>query len=200
MTVTTSRSSRSKTPWSSCTPPERPSFDHGLRQAMRQAPDVILVGELRDAETVRMALRAADTSDQVLSTVHSSNAAQTVERLLAMVPPEEMALARQQLAGALVAVISQRLAISTKGGRHAVVEVLRGDSVTAKYILEGKITDLADYIATGECKMQTFDMHAVELFRQGILTQEEALRVASNPDAVKFKMRAEGTSVKASLS
>jgi twitching motility protein PilT len=178
---------------------DMPSFEHGLRQAMRQAPDVILVGELRDAETVRMALRAADTGHQVLSTVHSSNAAQTVERLLAMVPPEEMAIARQQLAGALVAVISQRLAMSTQGGRRAVVEVLRGDSVTAKYILEGKLTELGDYVATGENKMQTFDMHAVELFRQGILAEPEALRVASNPDAVKFKMRSEGTSIKPSL-
>jgi twitching motility protein PilT len=116
-----------------------------------------------------------------------------------MVPPEEMAIARQQLAGALAAVISQRLAVSTKGGRHAVVEVLRGDSVTAKYILEGKITDLADYIATGENKMQSFDMHALELFRQGILTQEEALRVASHAEAVKLKMRV-GTHVKSGLS
>lgn len=179
---------------------DMPSFEHGLRQAMRQAPDVILVGEIRDAETARMALRAADTGHQVLSTVHSSNAAQTVERLLAMVPPEEMAIARQQLAGALVGVISQRLAMSTQASRRAVVEVLRGDSVTAKYILEGKIRDLGDYIATGENKMQTFDMHAVELFRQGILTEAEALRVASNPDAVKLKMRSAGTSVKASLS
>jgi twitching motility protein PilT len=123
-----------------------PSFEHGLRQAMRQAPDVILVGEIRDAETARMALRAADTGHQVLSTVHSSNAAQTVERLLAMVPPEEMAIARQQLAGTLVGVISQRLAVRTQASRRAVVEVLRGDSVTSKYILEGKIRDPGDYI------------------------------------------------------
>jgi twitching motility protein PilT len=167
---------------------------------MRQAPDVILVGELRDAETVLMALRAADTGHQVLSTVHSSNAAQTVERLFAMVPAEEIAIARQQLAGALVGVISQRLAMSTQAARYPVVEVLRGDSVTAKYILDDKIAGLADYMATGGNKMQTFDMHAVELFRQGILTEAEALRVASNQDAVKFKMRSEGTQVKASLS
>jgi twitching motility protein PilT len=178
---------------------DTPSFEHGLRQAMRQAPDVILVGELRDAETVRMALRAADTGHQVLSTVHSSNAAQTVERILTMVPPEEMAIARQQLAGALVGVISQRLAMSTQGARWPVVEVLRGNAVTAKYILDGKIADLADYIATGENKMQTFDMHAVELFREGVLSESEALRVASNEDAVKFKMRSEGPHGKASL-
>jgi twitching motility protein PilT len=167
---------------------DTPSFEHGLRQAMRQAPDVILIGELRDAETVRMALRAADTGHQVLATVHSSNAAQTIERILATVPPEETSIVRQQLAWALAGVISQRLAVSVKGPRRPVVEVLRGDSVTSKYILEGKLTNIAEYIATGENKMQTFDMHAVQLVHQGILSRPEALRVCSNPDAVQFKM------------
>jgi twitching motility protein PilT len=169
--------------------PDTPSFEQGLRQAMREAPDVILVGELRDAETVRMALRAADTGHQVLSTVHSSNAAQTVERLLAMVPPEEMSIARQQLAASLVGVISQRLAMSKHGTLWPVVEILRGDSVTAKYILEGKLGAIADYIATSEGGMQTFDKHAIELHQQGILSDSEALRVASNPDAVSFGIR-----------
>jgi twitching motility protein PilT len=172
--------------------PDTPSFEHGMRQAMRQAPDVILVGELRDAETVRMALRAADTGHQVLSTVHSSNAAQTVERLLAMVPPEEMSIARQQLAGSLVGVISQRLAMSKQGALWPVVEILRGDSVTAKYILEDKLGQIADYIATGERGMQTFDKHAIELHQQGILKDDEALRVATNPEAVAFGIRVAG--------
>jgi twitching motility protein PilT len=179
---------------------DTPSFEHGLRQAMRQAPDVILVGELRDAETVRMALRAADTGHQVLSTVHAFNAAQTVERILAMVPPEETSMVRQQLAWALTAVISQRLAMTTQGKRRPVVEVLRGDSVTGKHILEGKLSSLADYIATGENGMQTFDMHAVQLHHQGILSVPEALRVASNPDAVKFKMWSEPSTPKTSPS
>ena len=77
---------------------DTPSFEHGLRQALRQDPDVILVGELRDSETMRMALRAADTGHQVLATVHSTNAAQTIERILAMVPPEERSIATSQLA------------------------------------------------------------------------------------------------------
>jgi twitching motility protein PilT len=172
--------------------PDTPSFEHGMRQAMRQAPDVILVGELRDAETVRMALRAADTGHQVLSTVHSSNAAQTVERLLAMVPPEETSIARQQLAGSLVGVISQRLAMSKQGALWPVVEILRGDSVTAKYILEDKLGQIADYIATSERGMQTFDKHAIDLHQQGILNDDEALRVASNPEAVVFGIRVAG--------
>jgi twitching motility protein PilT len=171
---------------------DTPSFEQGLRQAMRQAPDVILVGELRDAETVRMALRAADTGHQVLSTVHSSNAAQTVERLLAMVPPEEMSIARQQLAASLVGVISQRLAMSKQGALWPVVEILRGDAVTAKDILEGKLGAIADYIATGERGMQTFDKHAIELYEQGVLGGDEALRVATNPDAVAFGIRVSG--------
>ena len=77
---------------------DTPSFEHGLRQALRQDPDVILVGELRDSETMRMALRAADTGHQVFATVHSTNAAQTIERILAMVPAEERSIATSQLA------------------------------------------------------------------------------------------------------
>ena len=105
---------------------DTPSFEHGLRQALRQDPDVILVGEVRDSETMRMALRAADTGHQVFTTVHSSNAAQTIERILAMVPPEERSIATSQLAGALQAVISQRLAVTRDGGRRPAMEILRG--------------------------------------------------------------------------
>ena len=94
---------------------DTPSFEHGLRQAMRQAPDVILIGEIRDPETAQLALRAADTGHLVLATVHSANAAQTVERLLAMIPPETLAIAREQLAAALVAVLAQRLAVGKDG-------------------------------------------------------------------------------------
>ena len=168
---------------------DTPSFEQGLRQAVRQAPDVILVGELRDAETVRMALRAADTGHQVLSTIHSANAAQTVERLLAMVPPTELGIAREQLANALVGIVAQRLARSKSGELRPVVEVLRGDAVTSKFILEGKLGEIADYIATGQKGMQTFDTHILGLHKQGILAEAEALRVATNRDAVAFGMR-----------
>jgi twitching motility protein PilT len=168
---------------------DAPTFERALRQALRQAPDVILVGELRDAETVRMALRAADTGHQVLSTVHASSAAQTVERLLAMVPPGELAIARQQLASSLVGVVSQRLAVAKAGGLRPVVEVLRGDAVTSKYITEGRFADLAEYIATGVRGMQTFDMHVLELYRHGVLSGTNSLAVATNPEAVSLEMR-----------
>jgi twitching motility protein PilT len=171
---------------------DTPSFEHGLRQAMRQAPDVILIGELRDADSVRMALRAADTGHQVLATIHSSNAAQTIERLLAMVPNSELAIARQQLAAALVGVISQRLTLSRGGERWPTVEILRGDSVVTKYILEDRIKDIADYIATGQWGMQTFDKHLLQLYTQGIISGTQALSVATNAEALALEMRAPG--------
>jgi twitching motility protein PilT len=175
---------------------DTPSFGHGLRQAMRQAPDVILVGELRDSETVQMALRAADTGHQVLATVHSSNAPQTVERLLAMIPPSELAIAKEQLAASLVGIIAQRLTVSKTGERWPVVEILRGDSVTSKYIMENRIGSLSDYIATGQRGMQTFDTHLVELHQRGIVSGTQALSVATNPEALALVMRMESNSAR----
>ncbi len=171
---------------------DTPSFEHGLRQAMRQAPDVILVGELRDAETVRMALRAADTGHQVLATVHASNAAQTVERILAMIPTTELAIAREQLAASLTGIVSQRLTLGLDGGRRPVVEILRGDSVTSKYILEGRIGDIADYVATGMRGMQTFDQHLLQLYHDQVVAGTQALSVATNPEALALQIRAPG--------
>jgi twitching motility protein PilT len=168
---------------------DTPSFEHGLRQAVRQAPDVILVGELRDADTVRMALRAADTGHQVFSTVHSANATQTIERLLAMVPQTEQPLARQQLAGALVGVIAQRLILNKSGQRWPVVEVLRADAVTRRFILEDRLAEMADYVATGQRGMQTFDRHIVALYHEGIISGTQALTAATNPEAVDFELR-----------
>jgi twitching motility protein PilT len=174
---------------------DTPSFDHGLRQAVRQAPDVILVGELRDPETVQMALRAADTGHQVLATIHSANAAHTVDRLLAMIPTTALPIAREQLAASLVGVISQRLTNSNDGQRWPVVEVLRGDSVVSKYILEDRIADIADYVATGQRGMQTFDMHLLKLYQEGILGGPEALDVATNPEALALEMRMAGAAI-----
>lgn len=139
-----------------------------------------------------MALRAADTGHQVLATVHSSNAAQTIERILAMVPPSELAIAREQLAAALVGIISQRLTVSKSGQRWPVVEVLRCDSVTAKYILEGRIADIADYITTGQRGMQTFDTHLLQLYQGGIVSGTQALSVATNVEALALAMRSPG--------
>lgn len=168
---------------------DTPSFEQALRQALRQDPDVILVGELRDVETLRMALRAADTGHQVFSTVHSSNAPQTVERIIAMFPPAEHKLLLSQLAGSLEAIISQRLLLTADGTRRPAVEMLRGTAVTEKCILETRVHDLHAYMETGEAGMQTFDQHLRRMYDDDLISGTEALRWASNPEALSMRLR-----------
>lgn len=168
---------------------DAPSFEQGLRQALRQDPDVILVGELRDNETMRMALRAADTGHQVFATVHSSNASQTIERILAMIPPEERRIATSQLANSLEAVISQRLAVTLDGSRRPVMEILRGGPVTSKFIQENKLGELSEYIASREGGMQRFDQHLLELYNKKVISGTEAMKHATNPEAVALGLR-----------
>lgn len=169
---------------------DTPSFDQALRQALRQDPDVILVGELRDVETLRMALRAADTGHQVFSTVHSSNAPQTVERIIAMFPPAEHALLLSQLSHSIEAIISQRLLPAVDGkARLPVIEILRGGPVTEKFVREGKLAELAEYIETGECGMQSFDQHLLALFNDDKISGRDALAWASKPEVFAMAMR-----------
>lgn len=163
---------------------DTPSFEHALRQALRQDPDVILVGELRDVETLRMALRAADTGHQVFSTVHSTNAPQTVGRIIAMFPPAEHKLLLSELAGSLEAIISQRLVKLTESGRRPALEILRGNAVTEKLILESRLSEIPAYMETGESGMITFDQHLLQMFDEGLIRMTEALRCASNPEAL----------------
>jgi twitching motility protein PilT len=165
------------------------SFDQALRQALRQDPDVVLVGELRDVETLRMALRAADTGHQVFATVHSARAAQTVERMIAMFPPAEHKLLLSQMAHSLEAIISQRLVPMREGGRRPAVEILRGGAVTEKYILEDKINELTRYVESGESGMQSFDQHLLQMYNERSIAGTEALRHASRPEALAIAMR-----------
>jgi twitching motility protein PilT len=168
---------------------DTPTFDQALRQSMRQDPDVILVGELRDMDTLRIALRAADTGHQVFSTVHSANAPQTIERIIAMFPPNEHKLLLTQVAGNLEAIISQRLVICRDGSRRPAVEILRGGPVPGKYILEGRALELSDYVRTAGSGQQLFDQHLLDLYRQQLITHDEALRNASNRDSMTMAMR-----------
>src|SRR5437667_7169936 len=117
---------------------DTPSFEQALRQALRQDPDVVFIGELRDMDTLRVALRAADTGHQVFSTVHSASAPQTIERIIAMFPPAEHKLLLTQLAGNLEAIISQRLLICRDASRRPATEILRGGPVPSKFIREGR--------------------------------------------------------------
>jgi twitching motility protein PilT len=168
---------------------DTPSFDQALRQSMRQDPDVILVGELRDMETLRIALRAADTGHQVFSTVHSANAPQTIERIIAMFPPNEHKLLLTQVAGNLEAIISQRLVICRDGSRRPAVEVMRGGPVPSKYILEGRALELGDYIRGAGAGQQLFDQHLLQLYHQQLISHDEALRNATNRESLTMAMR-----------
>lgn len=169
---------------------DTPSFDQALRQALRQDPDVILVGELRDVETLRMALRAADTGHQVFSTVHSTNAPQTVERIIAMFPPNEHKLLLSQMSHALEAIISQRLLPAVDGKtRLPILEILRGGPVTEKLVMEGRLSELSDYVARGESGMQSFDQHLLELYNQDQISGRDALAWASKPESFAMAMR-----------
>jgi twitching motility protein PilT len=165
------------------------SFEQALRQALRQDPDVILIGELRDVETLRIALRAADTGHQVFGTVHSANAAQTIDRVIAMFPPAEHRLLLSQLANSIEAILSQRLLLGIDGKRRPAVEILRGGPVAQKLILEDRLADLAQYIQSGDAGMQTFDQHLLQMHQAQVISGTEALRWASNPEALSVAMR-----------
>jgi twitching motility protein PilT len=165
------------------------SFDQALRQSLRQDPDVVLIGELRDMETLRIALRAADTGHQVFSTVHSANAPQTIERIIAMFPPSEHKLLLEQLAGSLEAIVSQRLVICHDGVRRPAVELLRGGPIVSKYILEGRALELADYLKTAGGGQQTFDQDLLRLHKEGHITGPEALKNASNRENLSMMLR-----------
>jgi twitching motility protein PilT len=165
------------------------SFDRALRQALRQDPDVVLIGELRDVETLRAALRAADTGHQVFATVHASRAALTIERIIAMFPPAEHKLLLSQLAHSLEAIISQRLVVTRDGKRRPAVEILRGGPVTEKFITEGKLAELSEYIEGGDMGMQTFDQHLLQMFNQQLISGREALKHATRPEALATAMR-----------
>jgi len=166
------------------------SFADALPKVLRQDPDVILVGELRNVETMKAALVAADTGHLVFSTIHTANASQTVERLVSMFPPNEHQLLLQQLAMNLEAVISMRLALRRDGnGRVPAVEILRAIPIFRKLLLEGKLDAIPRTIATREREMQLFDQALADLYHGNMIAGREALRLATNPEAVALAMR-----------
>lgn len=170
-------------------------FTVALRAAMRQDPDVILVGEMRDVETVRAALSAAETGHLVLSTLHTIDAAESVNRIVDFFPPHEQQQIRVALSQSLRGIVSQRLARRADGGgRTAVIEVLVNTGRTAEAIVDPASAEpLADLIRAGEYyQMQTFDQHLVQLFAAGVVDYEEACAIASNPQDLTVELRAAG--------
>ncbi|HEV2882727.1 MAG TPA: type IV pilus twitching motility protein PilT [Pyrinomonadaceae bacterium] len=170
------------------------SFAEALRGALRQDPDVILVGEMRDHETIETALTAAETGHLVLSTLHTLDATETVTRIVSSFPPHQQKSVRLQLAGILRAVISMRLVRAANGvGRVPAAEIMVSTGTIRDYIANEEKTPLVrDAIAAGTSQygMQTFDQSLFNLFQSGLITLEEALRGASNPD--EFRLRVSG--------
>ena len=168
---------------------DTPSFAQGLAQAMAQDADVILVGDLGDPETIRLALRAADEGHQVLGAMHGTDATQAIERVLAAVPPELKRIATGQLAATLEGALAQRLVTTKDGGRRPAVEVLRGGPLTSKFLLENRLTDLSNSLAGRMGGMQKLDQHLVDLYQAGLISGTEAMRQATNPEAVATELR-----------
>jgi twitching motility protein PilT len=178
------------------------SFAHALRSALRQDPDVILVGEMRDFETIETGLLAAETGHLVFSTLHTLDATETINRIIAVFPPHQQKQVRMQLASVLKAVISQRLLPKVDGkGRAAAVEVMVTTPFIRDCIVDKERTPLiSGAIAAGHSQygMQTFDQSIFALFQDSQVSYEEALRWASNVD--EFKLKVQGISTTAELS
>jgi len=169
------------------------NFTHALRSALRQDPDVILVGEMRDYETIETALLAAETGHLVLSTLHTLDATETINRVISVFPPHQQKQIRIQLASVLKSIVSQRLMPRADGlGRVPAVEVLISTAYIKDCIENKEKTKLIrDAISQGTSQygMQTFDQSLYLLYKNGLITLDEALRRATNPDEFKLKIQ-----------
>src|SRR5438045_6400020 len=166
------------------------SYEYALRAMMRQDPDTILIGEIRDSFSLGTALKAADTGHLVFTTVHATNAPQTIERMVSLFDPAQKELQQTQLAANLVGVMCQRLAKRREGkGRVPVVEIMMATPIVRKYILEGEFEKLKGAVGNRESGSQSFDQHLTELFQKQIIDVTEAKRLASNVDALNLALR-----------
>jgi len=166
--------------------PHTLSFNNALRSALREDPDVILVGELRDLETIRLALTAAETGHMVFGTLHTSSAAKTVDRIIDVFPAAEKEMVRSMLSESLRAVISQTL-LKTKDeqGRVAAHEIMIGTPAIRNLIRENKIPQMYSAIQTGQnVGMQTLDQNLQDLVKRGVVSANEARAKAANKDAI----------------
>jgi twitching motility protein PilT len=160
-------------------------FNEALRSALREDPDTILVGEMRDLETIRLALSAAETGHLVFGTLHTSSAAKTIDRIVDVFPAAEKAMVRSMLSESLKAVISQTLLKKIGGGRVAAHEIMIGTPAIRNLIREDKIAQMYSAIQTGQnVGMVTLDQNLKGLLAQGTVSKEEAKKKAANPDAL----------------
>jgi twitching motility protein PilT len=158
-------------------------FNEYLRSALREDPDIILVGELRDLETIRLALTAAETGHLVFGTLHTTSAAKTIDRVVDVFPADEKSMVRSMLSESLQAVISQALLKKSGGGRVAAHEIMIGNSAIRNLIREDKVAQMYSAIQTGgQQGMQTLDQHLKTLLQKGSISREEAVAKAKMPD------------------
>ena len=158
-------------------------FSEALRSALREDPDIILVGEMRDLETIRLALTAAETGHLVFGTLHTTSAAKTIDRLIDVFPAEEKEMVRSMLSESLQAVISQTLLKKTNGGRVAAHEIMIGTPAIRNLIREGKIAQMYSAIQTGAAHgMITLDQSLKELVAKHVISRETARKKAKNPE------------------
>ncbi len=167
------------------------SYHQALRAALRQDPDVILIGELRDLETVEIAMHAAETGHLVLATLHTIDAHETINRIVGFFEPHQQQQIRLQLGSVLRSVVSQRLVPATTGGRVAALEIMLNTGTVYECIIDGARTrEIRDHIRKGRAQygMQTFDQALYELISSGRVQQEQGLRFANNPDEVALRL------------
>jgi len=163
--------------------PHTHSFANALRAALREDPDVILVGEMRDLETIQLALTAAETGHLVFGTIHTSSAPDTVNRIVDVFPPAQQAQIRTMFAESIEAVITQTLLKKKGGGRVAAVEIMTGTVAIRNLIREGKTHQLPGTMQVSQkVGMQTMDMALVDLASKGVVTREEAQSKSTNPN------------------
>lgn len=165
------------------------SFANGLRAAMRQDPDIILIGEMRDKETVEAALSAAQTGHLVFSTLHTQDAVRTVNRIIDFFAPHERDQIRLGLSESLVAVISQRLLPKAGGGRVLGMEIMLGTPTISEAIKDARPEDIKQAVMEGGARgMHTFDQHLASLVEKGLMTEDDALASATSPHELKIMM------------
>lgn len=178
------------------------SFSYSLRAALRQDPDVILVGEMRDLETIETAMSAAETGHMVMSTLHTTDATETVNRIISVFPPHQHAQIRTQLSSIIKGIISQRLVPKADGkGRVPAVEVMLGTSLIKECIVDpAKTKMIPEYIAQGKLHygMQTFDQSLFDFYQAGTISYEDALRYSTNADDFKLKVQGIGSTSESS--
>jgi len=159
-------------------------FSEALRSALREDPDIILVGEMRDLETIRLALTAAETGHLVFGTLHTSSAAKTIDRIVDVFPAAEKPMVRSMLSESLRSVISQSLLKKIGGGRIAAHEIMVGTPAIRNLIREDKVAQMYSAIQTGQSHgMQTLDQNLLELVKRGLVSRLDARQKAANKDA-----------------